>query len=95
MEKNDQKPESQAGSNLLSKASLIISTKLTEKLKREVTVKEVSQELNCIKYGIISDNIPLNIEVYNQLEINGINLLYKETPVKNVIPKRRTVIVKR
>lgn len=75
---------------LVDSAALKLAARLSKKLNREVTDKEVSHELYCIKYGSMTDNIPFNIEVYKELEESGINILHKEA---SFVPTRKACYI--
>ena len=90
------KPSVHFGDLLIQKVAINLAESMTTRLKFPVTVYAVSRELNCIKNGIITDDIPFNIEVYKELSNSGLNILHKEfeaTPVRRRviidIPKKR------
>ena len=62
---------------LIEDAAIKITTILNKKLQTPVETLKIVQELNCLKYGIMTDNIPLSIEVYKTLEETGICILHK------------------
>ena len=76
---------SQSSDILIERAATKIAAELTTKLKQEITTAEVHKELFGIKFGIMSDNISLNIEVRISLEKNSINILHQEVAVKEPI----------
>lgn len=75
---------------LVETAAVRLAARLSKRLNREVSDKDVSHELYCIKYGSMTDNIPFNIEVYKELEESGINILRMEA---SFVQDRRTCYV--
>jgi hypothetical protein len=78
--------DGQTKDELVTTAAQKISAILSKELNREISMKDVIKELWCIKYGHMTDDIPLNINVYRVLEQSGISLLYKEVVVKTKTP---------
>ena len=72
--KPDQTPKDQ----LIEDAATRLLGSVYFRMDREITQEQVAHELHCMKYGKISEDIPLNMEVYKQLAESGISILYKE-----------------
>ena len=78
----------QSNDSLIEKAAVKIALSLSEKYKVEFTITEIRNEIYGMKYGIISDNHSLYLQIKKEMEDNNINILYKETE-----PRPRTRIL--
>lgn len=85
MEEKEFLPGEIASDTLVKEAAEKVSGSLIEKFGDGIKLEKVTSELVNIKYGILSEDIPLNVLVYKELEDLGINILRKnnyEPPIR-------------
>jgi len=72
----------QSTDTLVQLAAIKIAEFLTVKHKREFEVNAIQKELFGMKYGIMTDDIPLYLLVKEEMDKNNINIFYKEAVLK-------------